>query len=163
MTKNNIKIIEVIWDGPLKIGDIESLNKSSDYGIYQIYGHHEVYGSDSLLYLGKAQERLFSTRLMEHRNNWFEWESSELNIYVGRLGGVEKTRKKNWSSDIAEAERLLIHYCTPAYNSSNIQNLNMEKDIVILNYGKKKSLPYSVTSLYHNSQFWEENSWKVYK
>lgn len=46
-------LIQILWDGPYSITDLVKLkNEEIDYGIYQIYGNHPVYGNDVLLYIG---------------------------------------------------------------------------------------------------------------
>jgi hypothetical protein len=37
-----------------------------DYGLYQIYAHHLVFGSGALVYIGKAQEQTFGVRIAQH-------------------------------------------------------------------------------------------------
>jgi len=37
-----------------------------DRGLYQIYGHHPVYGSNVLLYIGQTYGRTFRERIEEH-------------------------------------------------------------------------------------------------
>lgn len=41
-------IIHVEWDGPYPLEKIGSLLGFKDYGIYQIYGGHPVYGNSAL-------------------------------------------------------------------------------------------------------------------
>ncbi len=33
-------------------------NTNNDFGIYQVYGDHPIYGDDKLLYIGRRQSRL---------------------------------------------------------------------------------------------------------
>lgn len=111
--KCELDIVEIEWEGPLLMEGIEKLNDSWDYGIYQIYGTHPIFGSDSLLYIGKAQENSFAGRIPAHRE-WVEWESTPVDIYVGRLGGTEKmldeTKWAKWNEMIERAEKLLIFF-----------------------------------------------------
>ena len=162
MQKKEVCIIEIKWNGPFSENDITTLNKDNHYGLYQLYGTHEVYGSDVLLYVGKARERTFSKRFSEHQKDWFNWQSSSVSMYIGQIGGINQPNDEEWSFQIDEAEKLLIHFCTPPYNSKNIYNYTCQNDILVLNYGKKKMLPYSVTSLMHDSSFWNQELWKEY-
>jgi len=58
------KIIHIQWEGPYSYQEIKDLkNENNDYGIYQIYGGHPIYGSGALLYIGKAQLQTFGIRL----------------------------------------------------------------------------------------------------
>ena len=72
--KCELDIIEIEWDGPILMNDIEEHTELWDCGIYQIYGTHHIFGPDSLLYLGKAQESSFAKRIPYHLE-WVEWES----------------------------------------------------------------------------------------
>ena len=47
-------IIEIGWSGPYDLAQISKLNTNSDYGLYQIYGTHNIFGANTLLYIGKA-------------------------------------------------------------------------------------------------------------
>ena len=42
-------IIHIDWSGPFSVSDVAAFDGPSDYGVYQIYGAHHVYGSNSLL------------------------------------------------------------------------------------------------------------------
>ena len=49
-----MNVIEIEWEGPISVNDTIKLINDNDYGIYQIYGTHPVFGSNTLLYIGKA-------------------------------------------------------------------------------------------------------------
>ena len=163
MQKKEVSIIEIKWHGPYSQTDFHTLNDENHYGLYQLYGTHEIYGSETLLYLGKARDRAFSTRFSEHEKDWFDWQSSVVSMYVGQLGGTEQPGNEEWSNQIDEAEKLLIHFCTPPYNSQHIQDYKYQEDILVLNYGKKKMLPYAVTSVMLNSPYWNQKLWSTYR
>lgn len=58
---NTELIIHIEWDGPFKLDQLSELNNTDiDFGIYQIYGSHPIYGADVLLYIGKADRQTFS-------------------------------------------------------------------------------------------------------
>jgi len=42
--------IHLEWDGPHRFDCVGSLTGPTDFGIYQIYGGHPVYGNTALLY-----------------------------------------------------------------------------------------------------------------
>lgn len=139
MGETNSRVISVQWDGPYKQSDLVNLNnEQTDYGIYQIYGHHPVYGENVLLYIGEANQQTFCTRLMQHAY-WFE---EEFTIYVGRLCGVSTPSEEDWAIDIHQVESMLIYVHTPAYNTVNINSINETalQDVHIINLGKYKSL-----------------------
>jgi hypothetical protein len=57
-------LIQIHWEGPYKLTELSTLmNTTTDYGIYQIYGKHPVYGSDVLLYIGKADYQTLGKRI----------------------------------------------------------------------------------------------------
>ena len=50
-----MKKIEIWWQGPFAIEDVKKFNSlRSDFGVYQIYGTHNIMGPNTLLYIGKA-------------------------------------------------------------------------------------------------------------
>jgi len=63
----SVKIINIWWGEPILLKDLESgkvgNNTDEDYGIYQIYGTHPIYGNDTLLYIGKASQQTFARRI----------------------------------------------------------------------------------------------------
>lgn len=164
MTRKEVQVIELSWEGPLTLKEFDGLDKPSDFGVYQVYGTHSVFGTDALLYIGKAAEQFFGSRLSQHLG-WFQNEPSDLRIYVGRLGGPpQRIDDKAWSTEIDCAERLLIHSCTPPYNSQGINSYGLHKNIVVLNFGHRNRLPSVVTSLYSESECWrkDEKTWALY-
>ena len=93
--------IHVFWEGPLEFPEINSLSNNKDYGVYQIYGLHPIYGDSVLLYIGKAVAQSFSTRLLQHE--WFRdgHKEDELKVYIGRLAGRMKVTDEEWEDRIA--------------------------------------------------------------
>ncbi len=157
---NKITDIKIQWEGSYNLEDIgfndieynystkdSKLNdETMDYGIYQIYGYHPVYGTNVLLYIGKVQEQTFAKRIA--KEGWeYNEDSKNIQIYVGRIYNENNSDDKAWNKLIDTAERMLIYSHEPARNSSNILNItkNKEKlksfeDIRIFNYGRYKSL-----------------------
>ena len=92
-----MKIIHIEWDGPYTIGQLPELkNEVSDYGVYQVYGAHPVYGSNVLLYIGKADEQTFGVRLKQE--DWiYNQDSQRVKFYVGRLAGASTPDDITWS------------------------------------------------------------------
>ena len=61
-----LTIINILWEKiQFDFNVIREKSASSDYGLYQIYGQHPAYGENALLYIGKAEDNKFSTRLNE--------------------------------------------------------------------------------------------------
>ena len=159
-----IEIIEINWSGPFKVDNIsENYNKDYDYGIYQIYGTHNIYGASTLLYIGKAQSRTFSERFADHKE-WVEWEPASVDVYLGRLGGIDKMTESKWGlwdNQIERAEKLLIYHCAPSYNSQCLNGYGKMPLTIVLNYGKIMRLPFEVSNLEEFCSI-EEPEWKEY-
>ncbi|MGG3452337.1 hypothetical protein ABER98_21300 [Domibacillus aminovorans] len=135
-------LIQIQWEGPHKLTDLPTLtNEETDYGIYQIYGKHPVYGSDVLLYIGKADYQTLGKRISQE--NWLDTnDSNNTKIYVGRLYGPQNPTNAIWSREIDLAERLLIYVHKPAYNSRSVASLpdSELQNIHILNWGHHRDL-----------------------
>ena len=146
MEIKNVQLIQIQWEGPFTIENLPSLaNREIDYGIYQVYGRHFIYGDFVLLYIGQANQQTLATRITQ-QSYWFEEGYS---IYIGRLGGSNTPSEDIWRDEIDCAERLLINIHTPPYNSSNINSLNWEnlEHIHILNFGNYRSLLPEISGL----------------
>mgnify|MGYP001260419962 CR=1 FL=1 len=162
----NIETIEILWEGPLDIEDIKRLNSESDYGLYQIYGSHAIYGQNTLLYIGKAQEDKFCVRIPAH-SNWTDKEYGKLQYYVGRIGCSSKNKhevqKPKWGVLIDSAERLLIYFTAPSYNSTGLNKYGELKNIVVFNFGKKMLLPNEISTAYYQAEIWDDkNKWQIF-
>jgi len=138
--------VDIKWEGPYHLKELSLLCDSSmDYGIYQIYGFHPVYGSNVLLYIGLAARQTFGLRISQEgweRNK----DSNNLEIYVGRLCGPTPSNDE-WEKLIKISEKLLIFSHTPAANQSNIGTIPYEdlQDLHILNWGNHRSLAPEVS------------------
>lgn len=160
---NQLTKIEIWWHGPLTMDDIKKDfgDTNNAYGLYQIYGTHNISGPNTLLYIGKASEQTFATRLKQH--NWTNWEASATQFYVGRLGGPDKIDEDTWGQLIDKAEQLLIYYCAPPYNTQHLNGYGNIKDTIVLNYDKKNRLPIEVSTFYSDSEFWDDKeTWKEF-
>ena len=153
-----MKYIHVYWEGPFTLDQLSELqDNTKDYGIYQIYGGHPIYGSMVLIYIGKADQQTFGTRIAQE--NWFvNRNAGELKIYVGRLAGQEQPDGDTWSTEIALAEKLLIYSHTPA---CNIQFINVASDeeleeIHVLNWGSHCSLMAEVSGQRWTSKYQDQ-------
>ena len=124
--------IDIEWQGPLSIEDIANLHESSDFGIYQLYGRHTVYGEKTLLYIGKAWLQTFGTRISQHYLADFVCGTAA--AYVGRLGYFPP-RSDNWEQRVSLAEKLLIYAHAPAWNTQNINDYDPIDNLRIFNWG----------------------------
>ncbi|GEM_PF-265214 len=161
----NIKeIINIDWEGPFSIDEIlkgtidnQKFNvKSSDIGLYQIYGSHPLYGSDVLVYIGRTQNKNgFQSRL---KDRWVINNGNDSNNVKIYLGTIFSDSKKYTNAEInvfiEKAEVLMINALKPAFNSSNIQSAKDfdKKDYIVYNHGSYRSL-YPV---FDSEYFWKE-------
>ena len=134
--------IHIDWVSGISLEDSYSLLYPHDYGIYQVYGTHPVYGKNVLLYIGKARDQKIGERLKQHEKFYYNQDSDQIQVYTGRIGSNNpKEDYDQWGSLIDIAEKLLIFTHQPAYNSSNI---NSAKDIPInahiMNWGNRGML-----------------------
>ncbi len=147
--KDQVEIINIKWEGPLTPEEAYEKNDTSDYGVYQYYGDHPVYGLDVLLEIGttsaigKTPEQTFGKRLKVHD---FQHWNQNIQIYLGRICIDKKATEpsdKEWSILIDRAGKLLVYACWPASNSTGITNplgAGRHEKLLILNWGKYRSL-----------------------
>jgi hypothetical protein len=166
---SELHTIEIHWDGPISVEDVlKKANRGEDYGLYQLYGTHNVLGPDTLLYIGKAEANTFAERIASHVTEWIDWEASPIRVYLGRLGGVVPARKmgdewKDWEDGISRAERLLIYFCAPPYNSQGLKNHGVMNPTIVLNYHRRHRLPVEVSTLYDASSYvTQRQQWKAF-
>lgn len=137
--------IDIFWEGPLTLESSKELNGPTDYGLYQFYGNHIIYGQNALLYIGRAKDISFGARMGQHKLK--DWTGSSGNIHIGRLcGESQPANDQHWSHLIEIAEKLLIYAHTPSWNSANINNFRDVGDIHIFNWGSPGQLLPEVTS-----------------
>ena len=120
------RLMRVDWDAPRSLDAIlELADREHDFGIYQVYGAHVVFGSDALLYIGKARDQTFRARFEQHKAKWLRFES-DVRIRVGRLHADSYKGKKadptwsDWKKAIDCVEELTIYWHSPPYNSKSI-------------------------------------------
>ncbi len=162
-----VEHIHVQWDGPLSYEEARQLrDEVHDYGVYQIYGSHPVYGSDVLIYIGKADSQSFGVRLSQHDWQYTNQDSSRLNVYVGRLHGYDGTPTLNkWSTQIAQVESLLIYSHWPAGNSSglNVRFGSKLHSIHVLNWGNYRDLLAEVSGARYSDKYDSSENYEPYK
>ncbi len=161
------------WIGPFKLdcGEVpdrdEFTNSATAWGVYQIYGSHPVYGPKVLLYIGKAWEQNFGTRLNQHGLADWTSDRGNLEIYLGRMlvSGDEKLSDSEWALQISAAEKLLIYAHSPALNSMNVHQLPTDvAQYHVLNYGCYAQLMEEVSGQRWDSACIEKvSSYKLYK
>ena len=139
------RLVRIKWDGAYAMDRTKELLSEEDYGIYQIYGRHVVFGKDSLLYVGKAVKQSFGERIKDHE--YWLGDVSGLEIYVGRIYAKDYKDNADWEDLVCQCESLLIYWHSPPYNSQHI-NTSKAKDIRIHNHGEIVSLLYEVSTAY---------------
>jgi hypothetical protein len=128
------------WEGLLRFDEIHDKTSNDDYGLYQIYAHHLVYGPGALVYIGKAEDQSFATRLNQHWMNWAKPEDSPL-VRLGRMDKRDYRDDADWASLLAAAEPLTVFWHTPAYTSHFILDYpDHALRMRILNTGKRGGL-----------------------
>lgn len=150
------EIINVEWDGPYRFWDspsqldpVSSLMGPTDYGVYQIYGGHPVYGNSALLYIGMAVAQEFGKRILQQKH-WLEnRDAGRVEVYVGRLHGSQTPDDVTWERLIKLAERLLIHVHAPPMNTQkSLARLGPELRLVhVCNWGYHRDLMPEVSGL----------------
>jgi hypothetical protein len=164
MQIRTVKLIQIDWEGPYTLDNLDLLtNDSQDYGIYQIYGKHIVYGKDVLLYIGKAEQQTIGKRISQE--NWWDTnDSNHLKIYAGRIAGETTPLEKVWSKEIDLVEKLLINVHKPAYNSKNLNSIpDIElQDIHILNWGDHRDLLPEISGLRWTSKL-DNKEYDIYR
>lgn len=157
-------LIQIDWDGPYKLSELHSLeNEEIDYGIYQIYGKHQIYGSDVLLYIGKADQQTVGRRISQEGWEYVN-DTNNIKVYIGRLHGPQIPTNDEWSREIDLAESLLIYVHKPAYNSKSIASVpDFDlQNIHILNWGNHRDILPEVSGLRWTSKL-DDIVYEVYK
>ena len=168
----NIEIF-IEWKGPYTLEGLRELDKkvaSTNFGVYQIYGTHPVYGSHVLLYIGKAVNQTFAARISQE--GWsFNSDKEQVQIYIGRLFDKQQPSDETWNDLISKAEQLLIYSHWPAGNSSNINSISRKKEeiekiknIRVYNFDQHRNLMPEVSGRLWVEEFdFEENYILGYK
>ena len=143
-------IIGINWEGPLNIGEVirGKNNDVSDYGVYQIYGHHILYKDNALLYIGIAAKETFSYRFREHKINLLkDDDQGKIKIYLGMLrDSSEYVSKDDWEVYYRDAhfvEDILIYKYLPSYNGcgqGDYPKLDPYKEIKLVHKGDRGRL-----------------------
>lgn len=138
-----MRSVRVEWEGPFSIEEVLKLNdQNDDYGLYQIYGRHIIFGANSLLYIGKAEGLTFSQRFNQHCLEWL-LEEEGVSIRVGRIASKDYAYDppdwSDWRKVLRDAEALTIYWHSPPYNSSNIETYNGQR-LKVVNLGNPGDL-----------------------
>jgi hypothetical protein len=160
------KTIYVEWDGPYSFDELEELyDESCDFGLYQIYGDHPMYGEETLLYLGRTVDRTFGAKLVEEQPYWeAEGDFQPLAIYVGRLAGEMTPGGDVWGQEIDLAARLLIFAHAPVFNGRELGAApdNDLQKVHVINWGAHMDLAPEISGARWLYKFTELLDYNVY-
>ncbi len=142
-----ITIMHIVWEGPFSIKAALNRRLDNDYGLYQIYGTHEIFGEDALLYIGQANGRTFFGRLPWFQTHWEQSEPDNYSVYLGRFGGWEPIDDDRWGVLIDSAEAIIVFNVSPPHNRSRVNLMSVKEPTIILNHGRRHRLPKCLSNL----------------
>ena len=147
--QNPTIILHIVWDGPIPYANITEFVGDTDFGIYQIYGSHPVYGSDVLLYIGRARGGSFGWEVPNKEGKLDHHDDGRIRVHIGRLAGESTPPDTAWNNHIDLAERLLICAHQPALNSQlSLGSWDEQlQPLHVCNWGKRGSLLPEVSGL----------------
>lgn len=148
--------IHIEWDGPTAWSAVTALKGPTDYGLYQLYGGHPVYGNTALLYIGLAADQYLGQRIPQDRQWLLEnRDAGRVDVYLGRLSGSKTPDDNTWCRQIRLAERLLIYaHSPPMNNQKNLGRLEPDLHFVrVLNWGKHRDLLPEVSGARWTSRY----------
>lgn len=177
--KITVEVIVIDWE-KIDFNTAENQHwKESDAGLYQVYGNHNSYGKDSLLYIGLTQNT-FSGRLLNDDRllgSFLETTVEPKSIRLGRIVKRNKYKEtkapeetpENWRRYIEVAEEILIATHVPALNSklgyklSDLEKYNKEDDdkdkkhhhYLIINWGDRGCLLPEVSTIRNSYRFYD--------
>jgi hypothetical protein len=169
-----IKCYHIVWEKIIwEDFKYEDFKKKDDKGIYQLYGTHQVYGLNSLLYIGKTDKQTFGERIEQHLDDsdFIYNHFPEYSFFcLGRLQKTEDVSLKKYSEIIGSIEKLLINAHCPAFNSKDVKGLykNDKKgkvnDFIIINWENYGQLLPEVSTLKFSDKYWKvEDTKNVYE
>ena len=155
--EETLRIIEVVWSGPLDLTSVAHCNGPSDFGLIAVYGTHAVFGDDALLFMdgttGEASESATFGQRLGRIAPWLDTLPSEPTIYLGRLGGIEAVPESTWRDALNDAMRLMIFFHSPPWNGRHIDHHRITQPTVVLNLGRRHRLQQEVSTL------WDQSAW----
>jgi len=113
------KIIYIDWEGPYSFDEVAEFDDAGcDYGLYQIYGNHPLYGEQVLLYLGATDGRTFAEKLADETDDWeLEVGLDEASVYLGHLSGPVTPEEDVWQEEIDLGVKFLTYVHNPVFNA----------------------------------------------
>jgi hypothetical protein len=154
------KIFHLYWKKYLwnkaVLNNFNDFDSERDFGVYQIYGSHPVYGDDALLYIGKAAQETFASRMKGH----YDFDAYNLTkIHLGYFCEIDDMDEQKWEDAISIVEPILIKSHMPALNGTGVKRLleSPDENILVFNWGEIGRLFPEVSNLrcsgyYHDSE-----------
>ncbi len=95
-----MRTVRVKWEGPFTIDKVLELgDRNRDFGLYQIYGRHIIFGEDSLLYIGMTTST-YNRRFFSGPESHISWLAEEgVSVYVGRIAEEDYEHDPPYWSD----------------------------------------------------------------
>ena len=158
MSENSEVTWIVHWDGPFSIEEAKDKKKENiGYVLYQLLGYHNLYGFNSLLYIGQTSAEI-KTRLGQH-DDWIKDEYDEVSVRLGSISnfiGWERWKTQNKPYRYPDAnpgiieriEKLLIYANQPAYNVANKNDAKHSTNLRLFNSGHFGSIFPETSSWY---------------
>lgn len=138
------------------------LNGSDCFGLYYITGSHFIYGQETLLYLGKAQEQRFGFRLNQHD----DFDNTNIpfikKLFIGKLLKRDDGNEDSWGDAIDLSEKLFINCLVPALNSQNVKGLlNKEQygDVLVCNWNDIGFILPEISGFRFSEKYWDQKKY----
>lgn len=148
--------VGVEWEGPFSIDKVlELTDENKDFGIYQIYGRHIIFGTGSLLYIGETNTT-FGQRFKTEHKVWLDEEEGVF-IHVGRIMS-EDYDAYGRKQVIEDTEALTIYWHSPPYNSCHVQRYKRQP-LKVVNLGKRGSLDKEYSSSNRKRWGWKDDDY----
>ena len=151
--------VSIDWEGPFLFAEACKKFGEHDAGLYQIYGHHPVFGFDALYYVGMTEWDRFGSRLASHWEEWGQW-LSDATVRLGYLNDAYYRHDddwKEWAELLKHAEALTIYLHSPPGNSESI-GAYTGPPLVVYNWRQRGSLLMQYAS--HWQTGYPNGEWK---
>lgn len=160
--------IHLLWEGPHTYEDVRQMTDvATDYGLYLFQGPNPASGTDTLLYIGKANGETFGARfsqadrLMWDPDKFPTTDNARLmRFFTGRILPTPDQPRDAiddalWGEYIDKAEKLLIAAHAPPWNAQGVGGIPAKKaedydDCHVLNWGTRASLLPEVSGVRHS-------------
>ena len=92
-----ISIMWKMWEGSISDTAVKQLGQDKDIRLYQLYGRHPIFGTDSLLYIGQTTDSIEQRiaahvkshpdmgKILSDQNRWKDVVGYFSEVYCGRL------------------------------------------------------------------------------